>query len=70
VNSDQGENCPTLSPDGRFFFFTSRRFEGVPGERESYDQLHERWNAPGFGHNHGDVYWVDAGLIEALRPAE
>jgi hypothetical protein len=70
VNSDQGENCPTLSPDGRLFFFTSRRFGGVPGERESYDELHERWNAPGFGHNHGDVYWVDAALIEALRPAE
>ena len=68
VNSDQGENCPVLSPDGRFFFFTSRRTAGVVGERESYDELHERWNGPAFGHGHGDIYWVDAGLIEALRP--
>jgi len=57
-----------LSPDGRFFFFTSRRADGVPGERESNEELHERWNEPAFGHGHGDIYWVDAGLIEALRP--
>lgn len=67
VNSDQGENCPTLSPDGRFFFFTSRRATGLPGEMESYDELHRRWNLPGFGHGHGDIYWVDAGVIETLR---
>ncbi len=68
VNSDQSENCPTLSPDRRFFLFTSRRMTGRPGEGESYDELHERWNQPGFGHNHGDIYWVDAAIIEALRP--
>jgi Tol biopolymer transport system component len=68
VNSDQGENCPTLSPDGRFFFFTSRRSVGAPGQKESYVELHERWNLPGFGHGHGDIYWVDAAVIEALRP--
>lgn len=67
VNSDQGENCPTLSHDGRYFFFTSRRAVVAPGQEESYDELHERWNAPAFGHGHGDVYWVDAKLIEALR---
>lgn len=70
VNSDQGENCPVLSPDGRFFFFTSRRADGVPGERESYDELHERWTAPAFGHSHGDIYWVDAKLIEELQPRD
>lgn len=70
VNSDQGENCPTLSPDGRYFFFTSRRATGSPGVAESYDELHERWRAPAFGHGHGDIYWVDAALIEKLRPAD
>jgi Tol biopolymer transport system component len=70
VNSDQGENCPTLSPDGAYFFFTSRRAVGRPGERESYDELHERWIRPAFGHSHGDVYWVDADVIEALRPSQ
>jgi Tol biopolymer transport system component len=70
VNSDQGENCPTLSPDGKYFFFTSRRTTGLPGLGESYDELHERWNAPGFGHGHGDIYWVDSGLIDRLRPPE
>jgi len=70
VNSDQGENCPVLSPDGRYFFFTSRRIAGVSGERESYDELHDRWDQPAFGHGHADIYWVDAKLIEELRPAE
>jgi Tol biopolymer transport system component len=69
VNSNQGENCPTLSPDGRFFFFTSRRATGTPGENESYDALHKRWNLPAFGHGHGDIYWVDAAVIETLRPS-
>ena len=70
VNSDQGENCPVLSPDGRYFFFTSRRSNAVPGERESYDELHQRWNEPAFGHSHGDIYWVSAELIESLRPRD
>ena len=70
VNSDQGENCPVLSPDGRYFFFTSRRIVGISGEGESYDELHERWTQPAFGHRHADIYWVEASLIEALRPEE
>jgi len=70
VNSDQGENCPVLSPDERFFFFTSRRAAGEPGEQESYDELHRRWTEPAFGHGHGDIYWVDARLIESLRPRD
>ena len=70
VNSDQGETRPTLSPDGRYFFVTSRRATWAPGERESYDELHNRWTQPAFGHGHGDIYWVDARLIEDLRPRE
>jgi hypothetical protein len=59
-----------LSPDGRYFFWTSRRIAGTPGQNETYDELHERWNRPAYGHGHGDIYWIDAGIIEALRPAK
>jgi hypothetical protein len=68
INTEESEGDALIAPDGRYFFFTSRRAEGVPGQRESYDELHERWTAPAFGHSHGDIYWVDAALIETLRP--
>jgi len=43
VNSDKREFCPMLSPDGKNFFFSSKR----TGE--------------------GDIFWVDAKVIEALK---
>jgi Tol biopolymer transport system component len=43
INSPHTDYCPMLSPDGRFFFFTSRRS------------------------GNGDIYWVDAAVIDALR---
>jgi Tol biopolymer transport system component len=46
INTVAHEAAPTLSPDGRYLFFTSQR------ERNS------------------DVYWVDIGIIEGLRPAD
>ena len=59
------QQCGTWLPN-----ITSRRANGVPGDRESYDKLHERWAAPAFGHSHGDIYWVDAKPILELRPQE
>jgi WD40 repeat protein len=46
VNSSAGETIPYVSPDGKYFFFISRR----AGDR---------------GYN---PYWVDAQIIEDLRP--
>jgi hypothetical protein len=40
-----GENCPQLSPDGKYFFF--HRY--LPAAE------------------HGDMYWVNAAIIEELR---
>jgi len=39
INTPQHENCPMLSPDGRFLFFTRK----------------------------GDIYWLDAGIIEDMK---
>lgn len=46
INSSAGDTIPYVSPDGKYFFFISRR----AGDRG--------WNP----------YWVDAQIIEELRP--
>ncbi len=43
INSDKRDFCPMVTPDGKYFFFSSKRV----GE--------------------GDIFWVDAMVIEALR---
>jgi hypothetical protein len=43
INSAEQDYCPMLSPDGKYFFFTSLRT------------------------GNGDVYWVDAKIIEAMK---
>lgn len=46
VNSDSGEICPSVSLDGKYLFFTSRR------------------------RGKADIFWVDARIIDTLRPEE
>lgn len=44
INSFARDYCPSLSPDGKYFFFSSRRS------------------------GHEDIFWVDAKIIDKLRP--
>lgn len=44
INTPALEYCPMVSPDGKYFFFTSRR------------------------RGNDDIYWVDSGIIDELRP--
>ncbi len=44
VNSSALDYCPSVSPDGRYFFFSSRRS------------------------GNEDIYWVDAKIIENMKP--
>jgi hypothetical protein len=46
INTKNGENCPQVSPDGKYFFFN-------------------RYN-PDL--KKGDMYWVDARIIEEMKP--
>ena len=46
INMRCGENCPMVSPDGKYFFF-NRYCEDL---------------------DKGDMYWVDAKIIETYRP--
>jgi len=48
INSDHEENCPTLSPDGKYFLFNRRNVTT----------------------GRADIYWVDAKIIEELKPDE
>jgi hypothetical protein len=63
VNSDGGENCQMLSPCGKYLFYTSRRFKGAG---ENYEAIRKGWSEPQNGL--GDIYWIDARIIETLRP--
>ena len=60
-----------LSPDGKYLFFSSRR-SIHPEYRETPITLDEKvrvMNAHGDGRNE-DIYWVDAKIIEKLKPKE
>ncbi len=68
VNSPGPEFCPMLSPDGKYLFFTSHRFEQgrVPAAPVKLADFTKAHNLPGNGL--GDIYWVSSEVIEALRP--
>jgi hypothetical protein len=67
---EEGSCCPSVSPDGRYLFFTnSRQIHEPYSERAlTYEEKWRILNSPGNGSI--DIYWVDAGVIEALKPKE
>ena len=52
INSAAQEQFPTVTVDGKYLFFMSTRKSGIKI----------------VGSGAGNVYWVDAGIIEELRP--
>ena len=68
INSSASEYCPTVSPDGRYFFFTSNRSIHKPFAEAplSYKKKLEILDSPGNGF--GDIYWVDAKIFQSLKP--
>lgn len=67
MTADRSDFCPMMSPDGRYFFFSSARprLADATGEITWYS-LQEAQARPENGST--DLYWVDAGFIEDLRP--
>jgi Tol biopolymer transport system component len=70
INSTAREICPRVTPDGKYFFFSSNRrihkpFSEVP---ITYEEKIKILNSPGNGSY--DIYWVDAKVIEILKPKE
>ena len=69
INSPYNEHCPMVSPDGRYFFFSSARsvFKSYAEKPVTYEEMTGRLDNPGNGRSE-DIYWVDAGVIEELKP--
>ena len=63
INSSALDFCPNMSPDGKYFFFTSERgFADHPLTKPlTYEQLMQQIRNPGNGL--GDIYRVDAAAI-------
>jgi len=63
INSAALDFCPNMSPDGKYFFFTSERgFADQPLTKPlTYDQLLKQIRNPGNGF--GDIYQIDASVI-------
>lgn len=69
INTYSHEVAPHVSPDGKYLFFTSFKLNPdqseYSGKKFSYDELKKMINSPGNGY--GDIYWVDASLINDLK---
>jgi Tol biopolymer transport system component len=71
INTEANEFCPNVTSDGKYLFFTSRRrrLEGLhPTNPITYEEKMNMVNSPGNGE--GDIYWVDAKIIDVLVPNE
>jgi Tol biopolymer transport system component len=74
VNSSSWEIRPSITPDGKYLFFTSNRRiqKSYPETSMTYENkmkiLNDELNSP--GNVWTDIYWVDAKIIEDLKPKE
>ncbi|MBN1272836.1 MAG: PD40 domain-containing protein [Candidatus Aminicenantes bacterium] len=70
INSAGIDLCPSISPDGKYFFFSSDRNDHKSYSRMplTYEQKIEILSSPGNGLS--DIYWVDAKIIERIKPEE
>jgi len=68
INEDSNERYPYVSPDGKFLFFVSDKVnDNLLTERTpSYKEMEKFYLNPGNGFS--DVYWLDAKIIEELKP--
>jgi hypothetical protein len=70
LNSSGSENCAMVTPDGKYLFFLStRRMHQRYSETPiTFEKKMAILNGPGNGL--ADIYWVDAGIIEELKPKD
>jgi len=67
VNSAALDYCPALSPDGSIFFFSSSRIPAGTPEPTTLAELEALM--AGSGNGRDSIWWVDASVVERLRPA-
>ncbi len=74
INVTGREFCPIVSPDGKYFFFTSSRSKETNklSEKLTYkkikDDFIQSYNYPQMGKS--DIYWVDSKIIETYKEME
>ncbi len=67
VNTKYMERRPFVSFDSKFLFFSSNRINQIPVEKAlSLSELRNLTDFPQNGFQH--IYWVDAKIIEQLKP--
>lgn len=65
INSPRDEYSPTISPDGKYFFFASARGRRTPEKQLSYDEL-IGW-LRGTRNGLGDIYQMDFSALHISR---
>jgi Tol biopolymer transport system component len=65
INSPREEYSPTLSPDGKYFFFASTRGRRPPEKQMSYQEL-TSW-LRGTRNGLGDIYQMDSSALNISR---
>ena len=67
INSKRQEYSPKISPDGKYFFWTScRNFTDQPtGKRMNYPELMNQLD--GAGNGLGDIYQIDVSALKLER---
>lgn len=71
INTNAHENCPFVSLDGRYLFFNSYKKgkqEPYWEQQLSYDEVMQKLND--IHNGFPNIYWVDAKIIEDLKPAD
>ena len=71
INLNGREFCPIVSPDGKYFFFTSSYMinSNKPGVKQTYKQIKAAYKKSSIYPQMGgtDIYWVDSRIIEEYR---
>lgn len=67
INSSVLDYCPTVSPDGKYFFFTSKRsyFDKPLDSRLNFAEFKKRMHSPGNGRD--DIYQVDISVLNLKK---
>jgi hypothetical protein len=70
INTNVTEFCPSVSPDGKYLFFSSNRilYKNYSQYPISYEKKIKILNSPGNGSN--DIYWVSAVIIAELKKSQ
>lgn len=66
INTPRFEFCPSLSPDGKYLFFTSQKTNPeIAKGCNSYEKFEKFHNQPQNGN--ADIYRIDADIIQHLK---